>query len=324
MNNLLARFADSTFWLARHMERAENLARLLDVTETFARDRHGASHWLPIVSLHADEERFAAAHGEADAESVIRFYVLDQENPTSIISSVGYARDNARALRHLISTEMWTQINVFYHRLLAMNVDAPMLPRLSRVCTAIKEQCATHYGITEGTLYRDQTWFFYEIGKMVERADQVTRLLDISYHSPRLEGSERDREVEHSKWNAVLRSAAGYHAFRRVHPRGMDPDAVASFLLFDQSFPRSLAVCIGRIDSLLATLEDAFELRDGGIISEELEDISQHVLINSMENVSRVGLHTYLDSVQSQLVALSDKMGQYFFGHAPRMTSDGS
>lgn len=316
MSSLLARFADCTFWFARYMERAENLARILDVNETFARDQHGASHWLPIVRLHADEARFAAAHGEADAESVIRFYVLDRDNPTSIISSVGSARENARVLRHLISTEMWTQLNVFYHHLLDMNPDAPMVPRLSRLCATIKEACQTHYGIMEGTLYRDQVWYFYEIGKMIERADQVTRLLDINYHVPSAEGSERDRELQSAKWNAVLRSAAGYHAFRRVHPRGMEPAAVAAFLLFDEGFPRSLSQCVAQIDSLHAELEDSIELLDNNGTSKYLENISQQVLSNTMENVLDIGLHTYLDSVQQELIGLTNALGRAYFGHS--------
>lgn len=297
------------------MERAENLARILDVNETFARDQQGASHWLPIVRLHADETHFAAAHGEADAESVIRFYVLDRDNPTSIISSVGFARENARVLRHLISTEMWAQLNVFYHDLLETNASAPMVPRLSRVCATIKEKCQTHYGITEGTLYRDQTWYFYEIGKLIERADQVTRLLDINYLATRPEASTRDRDVDSAKWNAVLRSAAGYHAFRRVHPRGMEPDAVAAFLLFDECFPRSLSLCVAQIDTLHAELEDAIELLDNGEINKYLESISEKVFSNSMKKVLDTGLHEYLDSIQRELIGLTNALGRTYFGY---------
>ncbi len=165
--------------MARYMERAENLARTLDVNETFARDSRGAQEWLPIVQLNADESRFFAVHAEADAPTVIHFYVLDRGNPTSIVSAVHMARENARSLRHLISTEMWRHLNIF-HDLLGDVAPADLaLSELSRLCATIKENCQTHTGIAEGTFYRDQVWHFYQVGKTIERADQTTLLLEI-------------------------------------------------------------------------------------------------------------------------------------------------
>jgi uncharacterized alpha-E superfamily protein len=180
--SLLARFAENNFWLARYMERAENLARILDVNETFAQDGRGPEDWLPIVHLHDDTARFFASHEVASAEAVIRFYVLERDNPTSIVASVRMARENARALRHLISTEMWRHLNVFYNRLAALGPDDLNPSQLSRLCATIKEDCQLHTGIVEGTYYRDQGWYFYQIGKYLERTDQTTRLLDINYH----------------------------------------------------------------------------------------------------------------------------------------------
>ncbi len=316
MSSLIARFAESTFWLGRYIERAENLARILDANETFARDQDGAIHWSPIVRLHADDERFHEKYQDTDAESVVRFYVLDQDNPTSIISCVAFARENARALRHLISTEMWMHLNVFYHRLLDVSTTTPMLPRLSRTCGWIKESCQSHMGIVEGTLYRDQAWYFHQIGKLVERADQTTRLLDISYLTPRVIDDERDREVERAQWNAVLRSVAGYHAFRRVHPRGMEPEAVASFLLFDESFPRSVSLCIGQIDSLHLELEETFTLQEGEAVSGELEALGTQLRQTKTTETSPAELHTHLDIMQQRLIALSDVIAMTYFGGA--------
>jgi uncharacterized alpha-E superfamily protein len=113
---MLARHAECIFWLARFVERAENLARILDVNETFSRDSHGGQNWLSIVQLHDDEEPFFARHATASAENVLRFYVTNTENPTAIVSAIANARENARALRTLISTEMWVQLNPTLHR----------------------------------------------------------------------------------------------------------------------------------------------------------------------------------------------------------------
>ena len=120
---LLSRYADCIFWLARYVERAENLARILDVNETFSRDSHGGQNWFSIVQLNADEERFFATHAAVTAASVLEFYVVDRDNPNSIVSAISNARENARTLRPLISTEMWVQLNVFYNRLAALSED---------------------------------------------------------------------------------------------------------------------------------------------------------------------------------------------------------
>src|SRR4028119_1053225 len=113
-DSLLSRYAECLFWLARYVERAENLARILDVNETFSRDSRGGQNWMSVLQLYGDEARFKELHGAATADSVLRFYVTDGENPTSIVSSVRSARDNARALRPLISNEMRTEINVLH------------------------------------------------------------------------------------------------------------------------------------------------------------------------------------------------------------------
>src|SRR5271154_3488061 len=122
-NPLLARYAECLFWLGRFVERAENLARILEVHETYARDRSGARDWYSIVQLNADEEPFAEKHNVASAKNVIRFYLTDRENPTSIVNTVRYARENARTLRPLVSTEMWVQLNVFYNRLTELSTE---------------------------------------------------------------------------------------------------------------------------------------------------------------------------------------------------------
>ncbi|MDZ7747609.1 MAG: alpha-E domain-containing protein [Halofilum sp. (in: g-proteobacteria)] len=182
MSSLLARYADAIFWMARYTERAENVARILDVNETFSRDSRGGQNWRSILQLYSDEPRFFQEHASASAESVLYFYTLDDRNPTSILSDLRAARENARTVRPLISTEMWTQLNVFYNRVRALGPQEVAEPRLARFCAMIKEGCQTHTGIIEGTFYRDEGWCFYQLGKHIERADQTTRLLDTKYH----------------------------------------------------------------------------------------------------------------------------------------------
>ena len=314
MNNpLLARYAECTFWLARFVERAENLARILEVNGVHARDRSGARNWRSIVQINADEERFSAKHARADADSVIRFYLIDPDNPTSIVSAIGHARENARTLRPLVSTEMWVQLNVFHSRLKTI-AAADLAPgRLSPLLSEIKEACQTFTGITEGTFYRDQAWYFYRLGRYIERADQTTRLLDTKYQLlTRPEDGAGSDQV--GQWHALLRSASGYHAFRRVHSSDLTPARVVGFLLFNPSFPRSVYFCLREIDASLYELKSRYGVRGGDAVADGIDALRAILAGRSTEEVLGAGLHDFLDFVQSALIDLTDRLAAAFFG----------
>ena len=300
-DRLLSRYAACIVWLARYMERIENLARILDVTETFARDDRDARNWLSIVQINADEKRFFAKYPQATAEAISRFYVLDRDNPTSIASAIACAHENARTVRPLISTEMWSQINVFYNwvRQLGESDIAPW--RISSLCAALKESCQLHSGITEGTFFRDQGWSFYAMGKYLERADQITRLVDIKYHTLLPSVQAVGSALDVSQWNALLRAGAGYHAFRRVCPRGMTPTAVVGFLLLNNSFPRSLVLCVQQVEWYLTQLRVRYGLRGGTRALEHFDALRSALIDQSIEQIIGSGLHEFLDWVQQQL-----------------------
>ncbi len=317
MSSLLSRYADAIFWLARYVERAENLARILDVNETFSRDSRGYQNWESILELYSDQARFPEPHAEVDTASVLYFYVLDQDNPTSIVSSVRMARENARTLRPLISTEMWVQINIFYNRLRGLTRADIAEPRLVRLCTSIKEACQQHTGITEGTFYRDEGWYFYELGRHLERADQTTRLLDVKYHLLLPRPSDVGSPVDVSHWNALLRSASTYHAFRRVHPRGMSPATVAGFLLFHTDFPRSVLGSVNAADRNLGELCERYGLGAGTDAVAVLGGLRGELARLDIDEVLSGGLHEFIDGVQLKLVETSAEIGRAFFGRAP-------
>lgn len=315
--NLLSRYAECIFWMARYMERAENLARILDVHETFARDTRGATNWFSIVQLNADEKDFFSRHDRPTAEAVIHYYMFDAQNQNSLLSMLRMARENARTLRPWISTEMWTQINVFHNKLLEMSVKDVATQNLSKVCTWIKEECQTHTGITEGTFYRDQGWYFYQMGKYIERADQTTRLLDIKYHTLLPSPLDVGSTLDVSQWTTVLRCTAGYHAFRRVYPRGMSPTTVAGFMLFNEGFPRSVVMCVRQIDGVLTRMRSRYDLRGGSAAMERVDELLAALLSRPIDAVLRDGLHEYLDWIQLQLSGITTEIAQAFFGVQP-------
>lgn len=310
---LLARHAEAAFWMARYVERAENLARLLDVQQVFASDSRDPSSWRSMLLLNSDETRFLEAHETVSSASVTQFYVLDQDNPTSIISAIHMARENARALRPLISTEMWMQLNIFHRTLYALTPADVSEARLPKTYALVKEGCQAHTGITEGTFFRDEASYFYTLGRLLERADQTTRLLDIKYHQLLPPGADVGSAFDIAQWNSVLRSAAGYYAYRRVHSQSMSPNTIAGFLLHNRAFPRSVALCVNEMALGLNELRSRYGLRGGTAALERIDEMQAELNGRSIENILYAGLHEFLDMFQRTLGNLAVDIGREFF-----------
>ena len=309
---LLARNAEDLYWLARYIERVENLARILDVTQVFARDERDNGQWRAVLRINGDEPRYLAEGRDPDARGVARFYLLDRENPTGIPASVMRARENARTLRSLIPTEMWLHLNVFHGQVRALGEADLSADNLSRVFAMLKDSCQAHTGITEGTLYRDQARDFYAIGRQIERADQTTRLLDIGFRSLRVL-MESGAEVEAVRWTALLRACAGYHAYRRVHPAGFVAAEVVDFLLLDEGFPRSVALALHQVHRHLSVLHDDHGLSAGGEAIACAERLLQALGEWGAQGLRGSELSAFLDRVQTEIGALHNLIAGAFF-----------
>jgi uncharacterized alpha-E superfamily protein len=170
-----------------------------------------------------------------------------------------------------------------------------------------------HTGITEGTLFRDQGWHFYEMGRLIERADQTTRLLDIKFHRLAPNGQEEKRLEERTQWGGILRAVAGYHAFRRIAPVDFGPEDVVAFLLADPCFPRSVHLCLSQTEWHLTQLRTSYGLRGTRKPLEQIEDMRAALLDRSAEKVIESGLHEFLDGMQRDLITLAGEIGTAFF-----------
>ncbi len=309
MTSLIARFGWNIFWLGRYMERAEALARILDINETYARDNPEGPDWEVVLDLYADTERFMETHEKPDAAAVSNFYVIDRGNPTSIAYSIAEARQNARSVRHLISTEMWTQLNMFHNQLSVLTQRDIRMNNLSRICAEVKTDCQTFEGVAEGTFFRGEAWCFYQLGKYLERADQTTRILDMGYDRISAHDAE-GRDSIH--WSVLLRSVAGYHAFRSLHPAGSAAADIAGFLLYDREFPRAVALCVERVTARLHELET----RHGHQRRKSVED-ARRALAFTLETglgqrVTPTRLHKFIDELQISLGDLSNEIGKAY------------
>lgn len=310
---LLSRYAENMVWLARYIERIENLARLIDVNETFVRLRTVSNGWRGIIDINTDEEAFFARQEVITDSGVIAFYVADQDNPNSILRLALAARENARALRPLIPMEMWTQINVFTNFVKRLTPADYSTTQISSLCVRIRESCQTYMGITEGTLFRDQAWLFHQIGRHIERGDQITRLIDIKYHALLPDADDVGSEIDISQWTALLRSAAGYHAYRRLFPNQLTPAAVVGFLLKSRGFPRSLATSLRQAHHSAHLLRRDYGLREASKVLERVENLQALLDGITVENIIITGLHEFLDGVQNELASIHDTLAKAFW-----------
>jgi uncharacterized alpha-E superfamily protein len=312
-DSYLSRYAACMFWMSRYMGRVENLARLMDVTYTFSPASQNEQNWQSVLAIHQDESIFAERYLKLSAINVIRFYFTDDSHQNSIMSCLHMARVNASQLRAVISTEMWAQINTLYNNVVKLAARTIAPQDLAHILADIRKQCQMFSGATEGGLYRDQGWFFYLIGKHLERADQTTRLLDIKYHLllPYLEAI--GSTVDAAQWFALLRAASGYHAFRREYPHLVTPSTVAQFLLLDKRFPRSVTACISAVDYALIKLHTQFRLEKAQGIIELNGTLLSQLTNDSIENIIEQGLHEYLDRIQLNIINISHTISEQLF-----------
>ncbi len=313
MPSLVARFASNVFWLGRYLERAESIARILDINETYARDKPDGPDWERVLILNSDKERFLENHEEITPQAVTGFYVSDRDNSTSIAYAIVAARQNARSVRHLISTEMWKQLNVFCNQFTSGTKRGVALASLSRVCGEIKEGCQTFEGIAEGTFFRGEAWSFYQLGKYTERADQTTRLLDIGYEQL----SQADGDALHSVHaNVLLRSVSGFHAYRARFPTILRARDIANFLLYDPKFPRAVALCANQMSARLLDL-DKVCANEGTTKAENARNALEFLLRTGLGGqFTPKQLHRFLDDLQIALGDVSDAIRTTYFAHA--------
>jgi len=314
LHNLLSRQAEAVFWMARQVERANNVARILEITANFSRDEINTQPWQGVIDLYNDSDFFSEEYDEASPENVLQFYILDKKNPNSILNNIAYARENARALRPLLSTEIWTQLNIFHAKLQDVNKPQIRDEKVSDFCAMVKQSCQTHAGLVSETMFRDEEWYFYTIGNALERADQTTRLVDVKYHLLLPSKHGVGSQIDLSQWNAVLRSAAGFQAFRRVHHRGLSGEKVSGFLLFDKRLPRSLTNTTAKAYAQLKSLISLYALPGGNEVLTLAKELSEQTDEGDIQGIIASGMHEWIDDVQSDIGKITDALAAAFFG----------
>ena len=255
---MLGRSAYGMFWMFRYLERAENASRLLEAGFHMAltRGEGGAKdEWRSVLATLGQERAYDAAYDEIDGMQVVNFILRDKDNEASILAMVEYARTNARAVRTALTREVWEATNEAWMTLKDAMARPVRESNLGEILTAVRNQTTLVRGAMEGTMLRNEGFNFARIGTFIERADNTARILDVKYYVLLPSVSWVGSSLDATQWDTVLRSVAGYRAYRWLNAGDMDPRGIAEFLILDERFPRSLGFCYNKLASNVGSLE---------------------------------------------------------------------
>lgn len=322
---MLSRVADAIYWASRYVERAENVARFIDVSLNLMLESsaHGERDWASLVHTTGDQEFFEKKYGKATPENVTQFLTFDDEYSSSILSSVSRARENARSVRDIISREMWQELNEFYLMVLQAARPGSQPEDLIDFCARVKRAGIYFEGVTNATLSRGEAFHFAHLGRMLERADKTSRILDVKFFllTPSQAQAQAQAQsqsqgigvaVDHVGWSTLLNSASALQMYRQIW-HVTSPEAVSAFLLLDRNFPRSILRCVRRAQESLHSISGAplgsFESEAERLLGRLRSELDYAKIDEIMEQ----GLHQYVDALQGQLNEAGAAVQSQFF-----------
>ena len=338
---MLSRVADAIYWASRYVERAENVARFIDVSLNLMLESsaHGERDWASLVHTSGDQEFFEKKYGRATAESVTQFLTFDEEYSSSILSSVARARENARSVRDIISREMWQELNEFYLMVVQSARPGVQPEDLIDFCARVKRAGIYFEGVTNATLSRGEAFHFAHLGRMLERADKTSRILDVKYFllsptqtqaqsqsqskSPSSDPTTKPQAQAQSQngassnhdqlgWTTLLNSASALQMYRQIC-HVTTPESVSGFLLLDRNFPRSILRCVRRAQESLHCISGAplgsFESEAERLLGRLRSELDYA----KIEEIMELGLHQYVDALQGQLNEVGGAVHDQFF-----------
>lgn len=321
---LLSRVAESLFWLGRHVERAENIARVLDVSYHGSIEPNEPSivgttnTWDALISTLGLQSQYTDLYPEITEVGAIEFLTVNDRHNSSILSSIGLARDNARTVRDFLSSETWVAINRLYHATSHRNIQLILADGLYEFCDSIRQGTQQFYGTADATSLHDEGWHWLKSGQLLERADMVSRIVDSKYHLLLSTLDEVGGPIDHYHWIAVLRSVSGYEAYRRTHEGDAQSSGIIGFLVLDERFPRSLRASV---QGLLTAVGEATE----GATPDErnrplqiLTSLDTRLRYETVPSLVQRGLHEFVREAQRDLAEVNHVLAESFFGAAGR------
>lgn len=313
---MLSRTADHLFWMSRYTERAENTARMLDVNYQTSflpqSDAVALMGWQGLLSISELLPTYTAEHGDINVRNVMDFMVKDESNPSSIVSCLGAARENARAVRGTLTTEVWETQNQTWLEVKRMIKSGEFEHDPSQFFEWVKYRSHLSRGVTVGTMLMDEALYFMRLGTFLERADNTARLVDVKFHAVQSDffGSTngKDQEYDFYHWSAILRSVSAFEVYRKVYRDVIRPERVAELLILRPDMPRSLHASLNEVVNNLAMVvndQSSETHRRAGKLRAELK-------YGRIDEILATGLHAYLTQFLDRVNDLGAQISRDF------------
>ncbi len=315
---MLSRVAESIYWMCRYVERAENVARFISVNLNLSLDLPGEAiqQWRPLVVTTGDEDLFAAGYESGTKENVIRFLTFDRQNPNSVLSCLTTARESARSVREIISSEMWEHINRFFLMLKDTSGYRAAFDNPYEFYEQVRLTGQQFQGITDATMTHGEAWHFCRLGRAIETADKTSRILDVKYFillpTPRDVGTPYD-DIQ---WSALLRSASAFEMYRQRHGR-ITPTRVVEFLVLDREFPRAVLYCLTEANEALHAISASKTGSFSNRPEQLLGQLRAELAYTRPDEVISGGLHEFVDDLQKRLNLVGGSVCDTFFAVRP-------
>ena len=313
---MLSRTADHLFWMSRYTERAENTARMLNVHHETSLLPHSAAvsqyGWLGVLSLSELLPAYTERQGEVSPRGVMRFMVLDEENPSSILACLKAARENARAVRGTLTTEVWETLNQTWLEMSRLARSGDFEEDPAEFFEWVKFRSHLSRGVTLGTMLQDEAFHFLRLGTFLERADNTARLLDVKFHAVESEffgtASEKDLEYDFYHWAAILRSVSAFEIYRKVYRDVIVPERVAELLMLREDMPRALHHCMSEVLTnlrLVGAEPQGETMRHAGRLRADLR-------YGHIDEILATGLHAFLTQFLDRVNQLGGHVSRDF------------
>jgi len=311
---MLSRVAESIYWMARYIERAENVARIMDANYHMILDLPlgVGEQWEPLVVTTGDEELFKEFYDVFNRENVVQFLTFDTRNPNSILSCLQMARENARSVREWISSEMWQQVNTFYLLIKDASRKGGGLELPHELFVEIMMASHLFAGLSQNTMTHGEGWQFARLGRMLERADKTARIIDVKYFILLPSIDYIGTPFDHILWGSILRSASAFEMYRKEYGQ-IVPDKIIEFMVLDTEFPRAIHHCLIiaelSLRSISGTMRGRFSNRAEKTLGRLLSDIDY----TTIDDIKSTGLHEFIDGLQTRLNEVSQIVFETFF-----------
>jgi len=307
---MLSSTAKNLYWMARYIQRAENTARMLEATNRMALLSGSDREWRSVPAIYGLERDFAGRGGKPVMDDLLHFMTLDEANPSSVLSCVRDARNNARAERNSLTTDVWEGLNSTWLELQAI----ARTPRAGLDYRAFldwtKKQAVMVTGAGYSTLMRDDAFNFVMLGAYIERADNTARILDVKYHILLPTGEPEGGSLDYYQWAEVLSCIGAYRTYRRVYSSKIEPWRVAELMILRHDLPRSLRFCLHQVDEQLTQLAELYGTR--GEATRLAGKLYARLRYGRIDSIFQDGLHEFLTDFVRRNARLSEEIGRQF------------